>query len=502
MIKRAAVVVALALVVVGLFALDDPNPTPPPAPSPVIGASVDPSARSATWYCAAGVEASAGGVEHQLVISNPGEKTTARITGFRDPAGGTDAELAAAKPSSIRVELAARSLTTLPVSDVGAGVGGVTVETSGASAGSVTVAHRMLADTQSDQSTCLTEASSRWYFASGNTELGTSARLWLLNPFAGDASVDIAITTENGTRVPGGDPGQDNSFRGVIVPAGTAKVIDLGQGARVRTQFSVTVRAVGGRVAAEMTQSVKNQGLRMSPGVPRLSTTWAFADSTGGTEVDEQLHILNPSRRAVTVRVSVMPNQDRESFPEPFLIDVPARHFATVPISAEGRVNPDISRWIRVDSVTGPGVAVMQVVVLTGPGNADGSRPSVAGGLASSSGSSAAATDWYVTSLDPGPDSQSVVVLANPSETGIALVDISRITGGDSATIAEQLEVPPMGSLAVDLTEAAGPDQLSVRVRSRTPILVSGRTTSSSLVEVATFPAVPSLDGATTLPGS
>jgi hypothetical protein len=508
MLRRAVAILVMAVVAAGLFAIDDPHGAAPTVPSPVVGPATGAGGRTATWYCPAGLDASFGDAEHQVVVANPSGAVTARVTGYRDPAGGTPAEVAAAKPSSTTIRIASHSLRSIPVPEVGTGVGGLTVELSGAGAPRASVAHRIVGDTQSDQSNCLTEASTHWYFASADTERleGTEkdsvGKVWLLNPFAADASVSIAITTDTGTRVPGGEPGQPNTtFRGISVPAGTSRVVDLKLGAKRREQFAVSVTAVGGRVAAELTQTVPGQGLRMTPGVPRLATTWVLADSTGGPDVVENLHILNPSSDAVTVRVSVVPNEDVASFPLPFIVEIPGRRYATVAVSSEGRVNPDTSRWIRVDAESGAGVAVTQVVAIAGPGG-DGSaatRPSVAGGLAGSTGSSAVATDWDVTSLDPGPDSQSVVVVANPSKSGIALVDVSRTTGTPSS-IAKRLEVPPLGSLAIDLTEAAGTGQIGVRVHSSTPVVVSARTTSNSRAELAMWPAVPSLPGARRLP--
>ncbi|MFN8050823.1 MAG: DUF5719 family protein [Acidimicrobiales bacterium] len=484
MAGRLAVLVAVAALVVGLFQLDHPHAEPEVTPSPAVGVVVDRDATATTWYCPAAPDGTTDVLDHQIIITNPGRSVRARITGYRTESGKTSAQ---------DTPVPAHSQHVVDMADIGAGLGGVTVELSG---GDVTVAHRLVSSTRSDQQDCRTEASAQWYFPSADIENNASAKVWLLNPFPTDASVDIRVSTDTFVRIP-------SKLRGVIVPAFSSRMVDLGPAVSRRAQFSFAVEARGGRVVAELAQTVTGRGLRLQPGTDRPATSWVLADSYGGTGLSEQLHVYNPGTTDTTVTVSVIPNgYDQASFPEPFVLDIAARHYGTVNLGNEARVPPDSLRWLRVDALSGDGVVVTQVVTVTGAGG-DGTadtRPPVAGGLASAIGSSAEATTWYVTSLDPGPDSQSVVIIANPSPDAISLVSLSKASGGAGARIADKLEVPPMSSLAVNVSDAATAGPFGLVVRSSTPVIVSARSTSNARADLSMWPALPVGGTITSLP--
>lgn len=488
MIRRVGLVVVLGLVVLGLFRLDDPHATPSPEPSPVVGDIVDDDAGTTTWYCAAAPEV-AEGAEHQIVITALTDDVTARITGYGPDTGSAVA---------VSTPVAARSVHVVSLAEVGPGLGGATVEIEG---GPATVAHRLIGSGVEDQSECTDEASDRWYFASANTELGagevdSTPRLWLLNPFPTDASVDVRVTFDNSVRIP-------SKLRGIIVPAGSSRMVDLNEPVPRRAQFAFSVEARGGRVVAELAQTVPGRGLRVQPGVPSAATSWILADSFGGANVTDQVHVYNPSSSPVVAMVSVIPNQvDPASFPEPFVLEIPARRFGTVDLGVEARVPPDSLRWIRVDTVDGPGVVVTQVETITGAGGdgTTGTRPAVAGGLGSSAGASAQATRWYVPFLTPATDSQPTVVVANPSTDAISVVTLTSLVGGTETVIADKIEIAPQQSLPIDVSAATSAGSIGVVVSSSTPVVVSGRTTSTARAEISFVPAIPDAAKVSALP--
>jgi len=483
-IRRVAILVVLVLVVLGLAQLDDPHTAPVPPRSPAVGPVLEDAADGSVWYCAAG----GGDLRHEVIITSFGDDATARVTGFGATTGSA---------ASIDVTVGAHSQHVVPVTDVGPGIGGVTVEVSG---GPATVAHRVYGDTVDDQSTCQQRASDHWYFASADTErvgdVESTARVWLLNPFPTDASVDIRATYENIVRIP-------PKLRGLIVPAGGSRMVELNEAVPRSPQFAFSVEARGGRVVAELAQTVVGRGLRLQPGVPTLASAWYLADAFGGTNTVEQLHVYNPSATDTTASVSVLPNGvDPSAFPEPFLYEIPARRYVTVDLTVETRLPPEGLRSIRVDTADGPGVVVDQVDALAGGGGDGtvGTRPSVAGGLASSSGSSAQSTSWFLPSLGPASDGQPVVAVANPSPDAISVVSLASVVGGKRTVIADRLEVPPQQSLVVDVGEATAAGAIGVEVTSSTPVVVSGRSTSTERVELTMFPAVPDASKVSRLP--
>lgn len=488
MIRRVGLVVVLGLVVLGLFRLDDPHAVGAPESSPVVGDVIDDGVGSTTWYCAAAPESDAG-VEHQIVITALTDDVTALVTGYGPGTGSA---------ASVSTPVPAHSIHVVSMGDVGPGLGGATVEIRG---GPATVAHRLLGSGVEDQAECADEASDRWYFASANTELGageaeSTPRLWLLNPFPTDASVDVRVTFDNNVRIPA-------KLRGIIVPAGSSRMVELNEPVPRNPQFALSVEARGGRVVAELAQTVPGRGLRLQPGVSETAPSWLLPDSFGGTNVIDQVHVYNPSSEAVVAMVSVIPNQvDPASFPEPFVLEIPARRFGTVDLGVEARVPPDSLRWIRVDTIDGPGVVVTQVESLTGAGGdgTTGTRPAVAGGLGSSAGASAQATRWYVPFLTPTTDSQPTVVVANPSADAISVVTLSSLIGGKQTVIADKVEIAPQQSLPIDVSAATTAGSIGVVVSSSTPVVVSGRTTSTARAEISFVPGLPDAAKVSELP--
>lgn len=478
MIGRVAALAVAVAVVAGLVALDDPRGVPVPERSPAVG-PVAGAGSAATWYCAAGDDDGApeGALTHEIIITNPGPALTARVTGYR---------AASNTGESAVIDVAARSQRVVRSTDIGAGLGGVTVELFG---GTAAVAHRLTGAGLSDQQDCADAGGDRWHFATANSESTSGVHLWLLNPYPTDASVDVRVATDSNARVP-------TALNGLIVPAGSSQVIDLGNPeitAR-RPQFAVTVEARGGRVAAELVQTIRGRGLRVVPGVSRPAAGWVLADSFVGGELVEEIHVYNPSNREVSAQVAVVPTGVApEMRPEPFLLEVPARRYATLNLATEARVPPDVARWIRVDAVGGAGVVVAQSVQVTGAGG-DGTaatRPTVVGGLAAATGSSAAATSWLVSSVDPPPDSQSVIVVANLSTESISDVRLERATGDGSRVIARGIEVAPGATLAIDVGEAASTGPLGIQLVASTPVVVTGRVTTVERADLSMWSALP-----------
>jgi len=494
MIRRLPIVIVVVAAMLLLTRLDDPHRVTPDAVSPLVGAALDTDRAASTWYCAAAGAATAEAVTHQLIIMTPDAAVTAHVTGYRTTSGET---------VTSTIEVPAHSQQIVAMADLAPDVGGATVEIEG---GAATVAHRLFSADASDQSECVTDAGTESYFAAANTQLGATARVWLLNPFPTDASVDIRTSLDDGgVRVP-------KSLRGIIVPAKSSRMVDLNEeAAQRRSQFAFAVQARGGRVIAELAQTCfatentadddcapTGSGLRLQAGATTAANRWVFADSFGGAGVTEQLVVFNPSEDDTTVSVSVVPNDTPpESFPEPFLLDVPARRYATIDLTAEARVSPDVLRWIQVDDGDGDGVVVTKRVGINGAGGdgSAGGRPTVTAGLSSTSASSAQATRWFITSADPAPDSQSVIVIANPARDAIALVDISVIAAGATVAVQQQLEVPPLASLAVDLAGAipAGAP-VGLTVDSSNPVVVSARATSVARSDLAQWVPIAQLD--------
>lgn len=478
MIRRLALVALIVAILLGLWRLDARHTASEGASSPGTGAVLaSADARGSTWYCAAGAD---GGNAHTVVVSNLTDRRLAAVvTGYG---------IAPAKPTTKRVEIAARGASELPVADLGADLGGVSVELDGAGI----VEHRLASDAAFDQVPCSSSASSVWHFAGATTDKGSSAVLWVLNPFRTAASFDVRVTQSDGaTRVP-------SALRGVVVPGQSAFKVDLGeQASQRRDLFSFSVRVRSGKVIAELAQSTPaepplGRGMRLQVGVERSAPRWLFADSFGGPAVSDRVVVYNPGAAAAAVEVAVLGDGlDDASQPDPFPLDVAPRRFAVVDLPAESRVPAEGRRWIDVRAVSGTVVAT-QVVGILGAGG-DGTpadRPSVAAGSTSSAGSSAAALRWFVSDVIPSPASASVVSILNPDDEDIALVDLFTIVDGKRSASKSQLEVQPGTSLAVDVGSISSVD-FALELRSSSPVVIDRRLTSERRADLTISPAVP-----------
>ena len=218
-----------------------------------------------TWYCPAAGAGTPEPLAHHVTITNPERHVlNARLTAYKSTAG--------TPPRTVQVP----ALSQLDVTMSATEPGGVVVELID---GRGTVSHRLFGSNADETGRCTDTPSATWYFPAANTELGSSAALWLLNPFPTDASVNISIATPDGVRIP---PALD----GVVIAGGTSRRIDLAESAQRRPQFAFSVVAKSGQIVAELAEVSDVEGgahgLRMQMGVAEPHDQWLFADGFGG----------------------------------------------------------------------------------------------------------------------------------------------------------------------------------------------------------------------------
>ena len=476
MIRRIAVVVVAVVGTIGLTMLlpaEGPAPaTPTLLPDPVV---LGASAEASTWYCTASSDASATPTTHVVTIGNPtGRALSAAVSGYGSTAG--------AAPTTTTVQLPAR--TSVNVDRAGLGgdaTGAVMVEASG---GGIVVSHRLVNGRTSDEVPCATAPSGAWYFSAVNTQLGNSARLWLFNPFAADAAVDITVAYADGVRIP-------RAFSGLVIPARTARLVDLGATVQRRDQFAIAVNARAGQFTAELVQHVEGAGLRVDPGMSRTSRRIMFADSFGAANVTERLVVFNPGRVAATATVSVRPDgADSAAYPEPFTLDVPARRYVELNLETETRLSPTGSRTLVVDTDLPGGLVATRVVAATKAPNGLG----VEAGLANSAAGTVAAGTWVVPRIDPAAPGRSFVRIVNTSTDSIAVVRLIVAAAGKDldAVPGGKVEVPAAGAITIDVGAAVPADTQGVlTVASSAPIVVERRAAASNSGDFWTLSAVP-----------
>jgi hypothetical protein len=400
---------------------------------------------SSTWYCAVGGLGESAPSSHQVLLANPSEEVVAvRVTAYNAEGPVGEPKTVIAVPMQV---------TTVDVNAVfGASELSVMAEFD---SGALAVQHRITTSTSADSVPCSTTSSNNWFFPAQTSVLGSSALLVLFNPFSADAGVDITAAVVDGLRSP-------KEWAGVVVPAGTTRVIDLGQYVQRRDQFSVSVRLRNGSLIAESAQSFDiaaagdvppERGLRLQLGVPEARAGWTFAGGFKGPGVNEQVVVYNPGRQIASVIVQVTPYGGASDPPEPFELSVPAKRFLILDLSAEQRIPDTGFHAIRVESSTQTPVVVARTTQLFGPPTvaAVGTRPNETLGVAIGTATPVYAQQWTVPAVRTGPEQQPMVLIHNPT-AGIVTINLQALAGeARPIKIAAGLEVGAGDSIFVPL---------------------------------------------------
>lgn len=512
-VQRWPIVVLAAGLLAGALAFEgDPTTSSPPVLGAVdaagaVAAVADDDALTSTWFCAGGTAVPGGAADHTVLITNLGDEAveaTVDVMGSEGQSGRSQVSVDAGRTASVRVgDL------------VEAAWAGAAVEAPG---GSILVEHRVAGPAGRDQSRCTPNPSDTWHFAYGRTSLGSSMWLAILNPFPDRAVADVAFDTEDGYSAPQG-------LQGLLVPARSVKIVDVGEYARRSELLSTTITLRSGRVVVDRVQVLGREdgstlGLDVETGVVEPATDWYFAEGRVGPQLSEMLVIFNPSEERATVDVVVRPSAGSAAGPiEPFEVAIAPRHRQAIVLDAENRVPKPLEHATIVQSFNGVPVVVERVTIGGAPelvvsgsdggdtaGPADGSTTDTTvpdGGGTSDGTTGDAATE---TALDPasietqaaplpgsGPgfsvqaaspvaSTDLVAVVPTGQEVWLSLlnpggdaveVDIElRNADGEQQLLGDAVTVEPADRLEVrvDLPDASDP--AIVIVRAASPIVV------------------------------
>jgi hypothetical protein len=243
---------------------------------------------STSWFCP-GAAAGDGITGAFVVIANPGDvEIVASLRLLTDSAGPI--ENVTVEPRSQKKIDILRGKTVgvvAPIVEIIGSTGSVEQELLYA-AGDVTAQ-------------CVSQTSSRWYFADGFTLEGTSQRLVLINPFPESAVVNVAYTTRDGKRTP-------SALQGLIIAPRSLKSLSLADvGAANESRIAVEAIATTGQIIASRSQHYLGGGrlgYSTSVGVPEALSEWWFASGRTGELVNEELVVFNPTDVDAQVNVA------------------------------------------------------------------------------------------------------------------------------------------------------------------------------------------------------
>ncbi|MDP8991706.1 MAG: DUF5719 family protein, partial [Actinomycetota bacterium] len=249
-----------------------------------------------------------------------------------------------------------------------------------------------------DVTPCASAGSERWLFADGSTARDASLSLSLFNPFPEDAIADMAFSTDEGRAVPA-------DLQGVVVPARSLVVKEIGEKVRRRESIATTVAVRTGRLVAAQSQgrtAPGRAGASVALGSPSPGRLWYFPDGLTSDTVTERYSLFNPGAREAEVSVEV--NLDQGAA-EPFEVTVPAGDRVTLTLNTESRIPKGVGHSAVVRSSNDVPVVAWRSLEVSG---------SSAAGRADVLGARRAARRWLFPAGGVDPAFDELVVVLNP----------------------------------------------------------------------------------------
>ena len=441
----AAVLVVVALLSAGAAAVDVlAGPVVTPAAAPV----AQPPAVSGIWYCPLMVTSSKDETGY-VTVSAVGEEA-ARVVVERYAGGRPRAD------DARMVQPGESVVVRLEGEDARAPVA---VRWSG---GPAVASYRVEGDMLA-AAPCEASPSEAWYVPGFDTTLGSKSRLYLFNPFPGDAVVRLSFATPD-------KPVRLVLTDNIVVPANGTKVLVMEEYQPEIPDLGAIVEVLSGRVVAQGQLFSAPPGDQPGPrgrtvlaAASQPSLTWGFAYARSDDSGSESwLSVVNPGTRtaAIEVRVSAPLGESSSLLGE---VNVAAGTTARIEL-ADASSNEEFG--VNIESVNDVPVVATRLSVLSSGGRS---------GVAAALGAPAPATLWSLPG--GGTEGRDAQVLVYNAGAEPATVDILA-PGAPPAW--SGLRVAPNGRVKVRLSElGTGLAAASVRVRSDRPVLAELQSASA-----------------------
>ncbi len=436
------------------------------------------STLSSTWYCAAGTARPGGLGDHVLLILNPTDTDrTATITvlpgtvatpptAADEPATGetttttappdTTTTTVAPAPPPTQVAVPAQTRIEVALSDlVEAPIASAIVEVDG---GEIAVEHQVtdLREGAGGRATapCSSTAAREWSFPWGVTARGARELLVFMNPFPDDATVDVLLATDQGTREP-------RRLQNLVVRGRSSLGVFIEQDTR-RDHVAAQVEVSRGRLVVDRIQTFNGtnpalEGITLGLGAPTPAEVWVFPDGVVDDGITEQIVVFNSSREVAEVDVEVrLDDPDTNGVPEPFELTIAPNRFSIVNLhepdadaseDVPARIPPGVGHTVLVRSLNGVAVTAERVVTL--------SEPSSQLGVSATLGAPLAAPTWFLPGGGITDEREVYVTLFNASSDSVVRADVSAMIDGQQRVLPDLqgLEVPAGGRRTIRLSE-------------------------------------------------
>ena len=307
---------------------------------------------------------------------------------------------------------------------------------------------------------CSAEASDRWHFAEGSSDLGADQRLLLYNPFLDEAVLRVVFHTPEGAIAKA-------ALADVAVPAGRTVEVAANDFVLRESLLATSVLVTRGRVVAWrvlLPQARDGSGVQMSLGAPAASTDWYFPFGSLGPDSEESIALVNPGLEESVVSVTLATDaavQQPRGLVELSVPPESARRLRLGRLMREPRRETAVSA--SVTSVNGVEVVAERTVV---------SRVEGAEGITSEVGATRAASSWV---LPPpvGRSGTDSVELMNPgsedADVTLALLREGRLPLRPRALA--RIEVPAGLRTSVEIGRWSSDDVLAVSVDADVPVV-------------------------------
>ncbi|NNC79122.1 MAG: hypothetical protein HKN94_03120 [Acidimicrobiales bacterium] len=440
------------------------------SPGPVIAPA---SARSTTWFCAAGTSGDGGLADALVTLANSSSNDkVAVVSVFR---GGEEASVDNVVDELV-VDLPGLTTVSLHPADFAEGspVVSLAVEVDG---GGVVVDKVVSGATGVDRASCSTNGSNVWVVSSGQTTPGARLQMVVFNPFPDDAVVDVEFVTRNGVRTP-------EDLAALHIPSRSSRLIEIGDVVAAADSISGFVRARSGRVVVEAIQSFDGSGaplgLSVIAGAPASAESWFFPGVTPGLG-PARIVVVNTSDALVRADVEYYP-AGAERFIEPFGLTLQPGQNEVVTLNDDRLAGID-SFSLIVRSLDGPRIvagleqqpasdepdAVEQLT------ETEVAAPTT--GFAASPGHPQLTRRSLMVAEVVEGDMGSILQVFNPASDSFAVIDATVFAEGASREVT--LEVGPLRTLQVPLSELAV-GTFILQLDASTPVVASRQTTGLS----------------------
>ena len=276
---------------------------------------------SSAWFCAGGIETWADAAlpvaRLQVTMANPGATAAhGQIRWIRE----------GAPPFELPVDLRPGEVLTESYDPTKAGTGGSAPDVAGASAapplarysgvaaiiefegGGIVVDQSLLKGAGGlpvSTAPCASTAGDQAYALGGTTTVDATTWLSILNPFRGDAVIDVRFFTDSGTTSP-------LAAQGLTIPSGGVRVIEVGGLVRRRRSVDAEVTARTGRIVVDRTTKYGSgsatPGIVLAPAIARTAGRAYFSGGRVAEGQTERYAVVNPGSLPATVAVHVIAN--------------------------------------------------------------------------------------------------------------------------------------------------------------------------------------------------